>query len=223
MEKISYKEFTEATQINKNAVATLHEYEKSQYVVVENLLENPEKLLAYLDKFPALDKMDFIRNGKIISHAPGLQQLIPANYLQDLTQYFNNLIYPLIEKEFRLEWFTNIFSPDMVVKESSRYPHSDTFDMAINIWLTENHKDDGTALYKNGDKYYGGSIKYDFEEDTESVWRPFEGNSDYQKYYVVPSKFNTAVIYSGKFYHSAYYVPQSNKERKSLVGGLFIK
>jgi hypothetical protein len=222
MDKISFNEFTEASKVNIKAEPKVYQYEKTQYVVVDDVLVEPDKLLKYLDKFPALDKEDFLRNGKVISYAPGLQQLISANYLQELTHYFNNLLYPMIGKEFRIDWYTNIFYPDMNVTETARLPHVDTFDMAINIWLTDNHKDDGTAFYKNGDKYYGDSIKYDFVEDKESKWQPFDGNTDYEKYLVVPSKYNTAVIYSGKFYHSAYYVPQTNKERKSLVGALFL-
>jgi hypothetical protein len=223
MNKILYKEFDEATKVNAEANPVLIQVDKLQYVSIENILKEPHKLLKYLDKFPALDKDDFLNNGKVISYSPGLQQLVPSNYLQELTQYFNNLLYPMIGGEFRIEWYTNIFYPDMQTSEISRYPHVDTFDMAINIWLTENHKNDGTAFYKQGDDFFGKPIKYDFKEDTKSVWKPFDGNSDYEKYFVVPSKYNSAVVYSGKFYHSAYYVPQPNKERKSLVGGLFLK
>lgn len=223
MNKILYKEFDEATKLNSNLNPVMFSVDKFQYLTVDNILKEPEKLLKYLDKFPALDKDDFENNGKIISYAPGLQQLVPANYLQELTQYFNTLLYPIIGKEFRIEWFTNIFYHDMKTTETSRYPHIDTFDMAINIWLTENHKDDGTAFYKLGDNFFGPTPKYDFDIDTKSLWKPFDGNSDYEKYIVVPSKYNSAAIYSGKFYHSAYYVPQPNKERKSLVGGLFLK
>jgi hypothetical protein len=222
MNKISYKEFDEATKLNADINPVLVQIDKLQYLSIENILKEPQKLLEYLNKFPALDKDDFLKNGKVISYAPGLQQLVPSNYLQELTQYFNNLLYPMIGKEFSIEWYTNIFYPDMETSETSRYPHVDTFDMAINIWLTENHKDDGTAFYKMKDKFFGEPIKYDFVEDTKLPWKPFDGNADYEKYMVVPSKYNNAVIYSGKFYHSAYYVPQTNKERKSLVGGLFI-
>lgn len=222
MEKISFKEFSEASKVNADSDPKIFQYENVQYVVIDDIMVSPDKLIKYLDKFPALDKEDFLRNEKVISHAPGLQQLIPTNYLQELTQYFSDLLYPMIGKKFKIEWYTNIFFPEMKVKESSRYPHVDTFDMAINIWLTKNHNSDGTAFYKNENKYYGGEIKYDFTEDFESEWKPFEGNSDYKKYLIIPSVYNTAIIYSGKFYHSAYYIPQTNKERKSLVGGLFL-
>lgn len=223
MEKITYQEFEEATRLNSFTKLKSIEVEQLPYLVIDDLLQQPEKLLVYLEKFPALDKEDFRRNGKIISYAPGLQQLIPANYLQDLTSYFVDILYPLIGKKFRIEWYTNIFSPDMMVTETSRYPHVDTFDMAINIWLTKNEEGDGTAFYKtrNG-VYYGEPIKYDFKFEKESVWKPFEGNDDYEKYLVIPSKYNSAVVYNGKFYHSAYYIPKQKRERKSLVGGLFV-
>jgi len=223
MEKILYNEFVEATKINPFATTKSFEAEQLQYIVIDRLLQNPENMIKYLDKFPALDKEDFRKNGKVISYAPGLQQLIPANCLQDLTMYFTNLLHPIIGKKFRIEWYTNIFSPDMIVTETSRYPHIDTFDLAINIWLTENQDGDGTAFYKSQNNlYYGEPVKYDFSDDEEEVWKRFEGNNDYKKYLVIPSKYNSAVVYNGKFYHSAYYIPNENKERKSLVGGLFV-
>jgi len=223
MEKITFNEYEEATRLNSFARVKSFEVEQLPYLVIDNLLQQPEKLLTYLNKFPAFDKDSFRKNGKIMSYAPGVQQLVPSAYLQQLTNYFTNILYSLIEKTFRIEWYTNILSPNMMVTETSRYPHIDNFDMAINIWLTKNEKGDGTAFYKTKDGvYYGESVKYDFVSEKESVWKPFEGNNDYEKYLVIPSTYNSAAVYNGKFYHSAYYIPNENKERKSLVGGLFV-
>lgn len=222
MEKIYYKEYYEATKISPLAKVNLFECEDLQYLIVENIMDDIDKLSTYLNKFPAIDKDDFLQNDKIISYSPGLQQLIPTNYLKDLTDYFNNLLYPMIGKMFRIEWYTNIFWPTMQVNGISSYPHIDTFDMAINIFLTDNHLEDGTAFYKNKNIYHSEPIKYNFDEKMRMIWKPFEGNKEYQKYLTIPSKRNNASIYNGKYYHSAFYVPEKDKERKSLVGGLFV-
>lgn len=222
MQKISFKEYSESMQINPASELFVGNCEDLQYLKFSNLLVNPDKMLNYLDKFPALDKDDFLVNDKIISYAPGYQQLIPNNCLQDLTQFFNNFLFQIVGKKFRIEWYTNIFWPEMQVTETSRYPHIDTFDMAINIWLTENHDQDGTAFYKTETDYHTKPVVYDFEADTKDKWKPFDGNSTYKKYAVVPSTYNSAVIYNGKYYHSPYYVPMANKMRKSLVGGVFV-
>jgi hypothetical protein len=114
---------------------------------------------------------------------------------------------------------TNIFWKGAKIPTSSKgirwWPHSD-YQLVCNLWLCD--YEGGTAFYKYKGFPNVKDIKAPSIIDKNNLvpWQNFEGDDDWELYYIIPSQFNTLAIYDGTNFHSAY-ADFNDEYRYSLI------
>ena len=176
---------------------------------VENFFKTPEKAIELLSKYPAL-------TGGV--YTPGARQnLTPMDLVPVLKAY--EVIMATAGRKIdptRFVTSSNIVWKDVIVWENSWMPHTD-FDLVCNLWLC--NYEGGTAIYKYKGFLNSKDItpKPQNHDETKLVpWQNFEGDEDWELYYIIPSKYNTVAIYDGTNFHGTY--AKFNEEyRYSLI------
>jgi hypothetical protein len=87
----------------------------------------------------------------------------------------------------------------MKVWDNSWMPHTD-FGTVCNLWL--NDYNGGTAFYRHKKKTPPKGMTFNKKNLVD--WKNFEGNDDWELFYIIPSKKNTLTIYDGTKYHGTY-------------------
>jgi len=196
-EFIDRQKFYDSLKINEDIKVKKIHYGDFSYLCVENFFKTPEKAIELLLKYPALD-------GGV--YTPGARQnLTPMDLVPVLKAY--KVIMATVGKKIdptRFITSSNIVWKDVKVWKNSWMPHTD-FDLVCNLWLC--NYEGGTAIYK----YRGFLNAKDItpkpqrhDENKLVPWQNFEGDDDWELYYIIPSQFNTVAIYDGTNFHGTY-------------------
>ena len=187
----------DSLKVNEDIQVKKLNYGDFSYLSVENFFKTPEKAIELLSKYPAL-------NGGV--YTPGARQnLTPMDLVPVLKAY--EVIMATAGRKIdptRFVTSSNIVWKDVIVWENSWMPHTD-FDLVCNLWLC--NYEGGTAIYK-----YKGFLNakditpkpQNHDENKLVPWQNFEGDEDWELYYVIPSKYNTVAIYDGTNFHGTY-------------------
>ena len=196
-EFIDRQELYDSLDINKDIKVKKINYGDLSYLWIENFFKTPEKAIELLLKYPALD-------GGV--YTPGARQnLTPMDLVPVLKAY--KVIMATVGMEIdptRFVTSSNIVWKDVKVWKNSWMPHTD-FDLVCNLWLC--NYEGGTAIYK----YKGFLNQKDItpkpqghDENKLVTWQNFEGDDDWELYYIIPSQFNKVAIYDGTNFHGTY-------------------
>ena len=176
-EFIDRQKFYDSLKINKDIKVKKINYGDLSYLWIENFLKTPEKAIELLSKYPAID-------GGV--YTPGARQNLTPMDLVPVLQAYKTIMATV--KVWKNSWV----------------PHTD-FDLVCNLWLC--NYEGGTAIYK----YRGFLNQKDItpkpqghDENNLVPWQNFEGDDDWELYYIIPSEFNTVAIYDGTNFHSTY-------------------
>ena len=194
---IDRQELYDSLKVNEDIKVKKIHYGDFSYLCVENFFKTPEKAIELLLKYPALD-------GGV--YTPGARQnLTPMDLVPVLKAY--EVILATVGRKIDPTQFvtsSNIVWKDVKVWKNSWMPHTD-FDLVCNLWLC--NYEGGTAIYK----YRGFLNVKDIapkpqEHDKNKLvpWQNFEGDDDWELYYIIPSQFNTVAIYDGTNFHGTY-------------------
>ena len=187
----------DSLKVNEDIQVKKLNYGDFSYLSVENFFKTPEKAIELLSKYPAL-------TGGV--YTPGARQnLTPMDLVPVLKAY--EVIMATAGRKIdptRFITSSNIVWKDVRVWENSWMPHSD-FDLVCNLWLC--NYEGGTAIYK-----YRGFLNQkditpkpqEHDENNLVPWQNFEGDDDWELYYIIPSQFNTVAIYDGTNFHGTY-------------------
>ena len=196
-EFIDRQNLYDSLKINEDIKVKKIHYGDFSYLCVENFFKTPEKAIELLLKYPALD-------GGV--YTPGARQnLTPMDLVPILQGY--KLIMATVGVEIdptRFITSSNIVWKDVKVWKNSWMPHTD-FDLVCNLWLC--NYEGGTAIYK-----YRGFLNVKditpkpqgYNKNKLVPWQNFEGDDDWELYYIIPSQFNTVAIYDGTNFHGTY-------------------
>ena len=194
---IDRQKLYDSLKINEDIKVKKIHYGDFSYLCVENFFKTPEKAIELLLKYPALD-------GGV--YTPGARQnLTPMDLVPILQGY--KLIMATVGVEIdptRFITSSNIVWKDVKVWKNSWMPHTD-FDLVCNLWLC--NYEGGTAIYK-----YRGFLNVKditpkpqgYNKNKLVPWQNFEGDDDWELYYIIPSQFNTVAIYDGTNFHGTY-------------------
>ena len=194
---IDRQELYDSLKVNEDIQVKKLNYGDFSYLSIENFFKTPEKAIELLSKYPALD-------GGV--YTPGARQnLTPMDLVPVLKAY--EVIMATAGRKIdptRFVTSSNIVWKDVIVWENSWMPHTD-FDLVCNLWLC--NYEGGTAIYK-----YNGVLNVKditpksqgHDENKFVPWQNFEGDEDWELYYIIPSKYNTVAIYDGTNFHGTY-------------------
>ena len=196
-EFIDRQKFYDSLKINKDIKVKKIHYGDFSYLCVENFFKTPEKAIELLLKYPALD-------GGV--YTPGARQNLTPMDLVPILQAYKTIMATVGVEIDPTHFITssNIVWKDVKVWKNSWMPHTD-FDLVCNLWLC--NYEGGTAIYK----YRGFLNQKDItpkpqghDENNLVPWQNFEGDDDWELYYIIPSEFNTVAIYDGTNFHGTY-------------------
>ena len=194
---IDRQELYDSLKVNEDIQVKKLNYGDFSYLSVENFFKTPEKAIELLSKYPAL-------NGGV--YTPGARQNLTPMDLVPVLNAYKQIMATAGRKIDPTRFITssNIVWKDVIVWENSWMPHTD-FDLVCNLWLC--NYEGGTAIYK-----YKGFLNskditpkpQNHDENKLVPWQNFEGDEDWELYYVIPSKYNTVAIYDGTNFHGTY-------------------
>jgi len=187
----------DSLKVNEDIQVKKLNYGDFSYLSVENFFKTPEKAIELLSKYPAL-------TGGV--YTPGARQNLTPMDLVPVLKAYEAIMATAGRKidPTRFVTSSNIVWKDVIVWENSWMPHTD-FDLVCNLWLC--NYEGGTAIYK-----YKGFLNakditpkpQNHDENKLVPWQNFEGDEDWELYYVIPSKYNTVAIYDGTNFHGTY-------------------
>ena len=196
-EFIDRQELYDSLEINENIKVKKINYGDLSYLWIENFFKTPEKAIELLLKYPAID-------GGV--YTPGARQNLTPMDLVPVLKAYKTIMATVGRKIDPTHFITssNIVWKDVKVWKNSWMPHTD-FDLVCNLWLC--NYEGGTAIYK----YRGFLNQKDItpkpqghDENKLVTWQNFEGDDDWELYYIIPSQFNTVAIYDGTNFHGTY-------------------
>ena len=196
-EFIDRQELYDSLEINENIKVKKINYGDLSYLWIENFFKTPEKAIELLLKYPAID-------GGV--YTPGARQNLTPMDLVPILQAYKTIMATVGVEIDPTHFITssNIVWKDVKVWKNSWMPHTD-FDLVCNLWLC--NYEGGTAIYK----YRGFLNQKDItpkpqghDENKLVTWQNFEGDDDWELYYIIPSQFNTVAIYDGTNFHGTY-------------------
>ena len=193
---IDRQELYDSLKVNEDIQVKKLNYGDFSYLCVENFFKTPEKAIELLSKYPALD-------GGV--YTPGARQnLTPMDLVPVLKAY--EVIMATVGRKIdptRFVTSSNIVWKDVKVWKNSWMPHTD-FDLVCNLWLC--NYEGGTAIYKYRGFLNAKDITPEWQGHSRLLvpWQNFEGDDDWELYYIIPSQFNTVAIYDGTNFHGTY-------------------
>ena len=193
---IDRQELYDSLKVNEDIEVKKIHYGDFSYLCVENFFKTPEKAIELLLKYPALD-------GGV--YTPGARQnLTPMDLVPVLQAYKSIMATVDVEIDpTRFITSSNIVWKDVKVWKNSWMPHTD-FDLVCNLWLC--NYEGGTAIYKYRGFLNAKDITPEWQGHSRLLvpWQNFEGDDDWELYYIIPSQFNTVAIYDGTNFHGTY-------------------
>ena len=193
---IDRQELYDSLKVNEDIKVKKIHYGDFSYLCVENFFKTPEKAIELLLKYPALD-------GGV--YTPGARQnLTPMDLVPVLKAY--EVILATVGRKIDPTQFvtsSNIVWKDVKVWKNSWMPHTD-FDLVCNLWLC--NYEGGTAIYKYRGFLNAKDITPNWQGHSRLLvpWQNFEGDEDWELYYIIPSQYNTVAIYDGTNFHGTY-------------------
>ena len=194
---IDRQELYDSLKVNEDIEVKKIHYGDFSYLCVENFFKTPEKAIELLLKYPALD-------GGV--YTPGARQNLTPMDLVPVLKAYKTIMATVGRKidPTRFVTSSNIVWKDVKVWKNSWMPHTD-FDLVCNLWLC--NYEGGTAIYK-----YRGFLNVKditpkpqgFDKNKLVPWQNFEGDEDWELYYIIPSQYNTVAIYDGTNFHGTY-------------------
>ena len=240
------EEIETLTEINPDAEIKLHQVDGIKYIRATNFLKRPDDLAEFMSKFPAEDRNLTIQAGQesdVGSSAPGFQQYISEFYFRELNKNLFKIGYDLKlhkynQRRTEFDNFTNCCYPGMKAYHRNYLPHTDSFGLAANMYLTDPgtptstsffrlRTSSGTLIHNEFELSRAGDrdvqeLQERYTYDSSGVgWEPwveFRGNDFYEFYYEIPAEYNSMSMYRGNIWHSITYdASEKSKVRYSLV------
>ena len=152
---------------------------------IKNFYKDPVAVKEMLQQFPVVPQSE--------THSPGLQQHFPMPFMKNIQPVYQYLYGVLERNQFMFgppnvsDWQTycNTHWTDMKVNVGSMIPHTDQFNMAFNIWLSEDNPA-GTEFYLHdfGEDepvayYIAQFAQHDKEHLLQKLLRTLNGSSDF--------------------------------------------
>lgn len=203
-------------EINNKYPERLRLNPHADILIFDDFLKKPDEYKKFLSGIPAF-RSDFFYP----TASPGWRQIVTYEYFQQMEGVLSNYTG---NREWVQQSFTNIYKSQMPCNSKSWYPHHDSMDYTLNLWLSEGIG--GTAFYTwNG--HYCGETLSETQKDKifsnqipgEFLYQDFTGDDEWKQYHLQPVKYNRAIFYNGNDFHSAY-VPDGSFQtdwRYSLV------
>jgi|TARA_Y100000022_G_C13171183_1_gene338718 hypothetical protein len=213
-----------------------HEESTMKWGRIRNFYKDPVAVTEFLQKFPVVPQDE--------THSPGLQQHFPMPLMKCIQPVYQYLYGVLERNEFMFgppnasDWQTycNTHWTDMKVNVGSMIPHTDQFNMAFNIWLSEDNPA-GTEFYLHdfGEDepvayYLAQFASYEKEhllqklirtlnsnDNFSDEWNPdeidtFFSSRNWKKYLTMDAEYNSCTFYPGHFFHKPEWDPRSYKK-----------
>jgi|11_taG_2_1085331.scaffolds.fasta_scaffold00028_36 hypothetical protein len=230
------------TEINEEVEIKLIKEGDIKYIRATNILKRPDQLAEFLSKFPAEDRNKTIFDGGFTentSSAPGFQQYIKDFYFSSWNKSIFNIgkdykLYKYTKCKF--DNFTNCCYPGMLAYGKNFLPHTDSFGVAANVYLTDvpNTYTSFFRIKTKSGRYIHNEfdLKYVSREDADDLreryqiysnedtwedWQEFKGDAFYERYLQIPSEYNSMNMYKGNIWHSITYNSKKSPLRYSLV------
>ena len=202
----------EPLKITKNTLGGL------TYYSIDNFLKNPSETTSVLKNWPVFRGHMYV---------PGDRQNFNPMDLVPILKTYTKLLPALGLPETDVTISRSqglLMSEGMQVWKNSWMPHYDKDRVVCNIGLCD--YDGGTSFYKykghyNNDNSVLPKNYQNTKKDIIVPWQNFDGDEDWELYHIIPTKFNTLVIYEGKMFHGSH-AKFSNEHRYVLQSFLLI-
>lgn len=204
------QEYYDAIKPNQRFVINETDLGDQKYITISDFFADPEKAIWFLNQYPALD------GG---TYTPGARQNFTP---MDLAPVLNTYVHVLDKTNNIKSDASQFITSSIIVNKDSRvwtnswYPHTD-YDIVCNLFM--NNYNGGTALYKFRGECSSkkiNSIRPPVQRNLLVPWQNFEGDSDWELYHVIPTKFNSVSIYDGTNFHGTYSV-MNEEYRWSII------
>ena len=188
----------------------------SNYIIIDNFF--PDKICTELRE-KSLNAKEYTKkywDYKALDFDNG-----DSESLQDISNKYVVPKIPLAEKYLR-SWS---FIYDNVAR--GVLPHADASFINVNIWVTpdkcvENHNKNGLIIYrKNDPKEWSYSHYQHSISETESYIKRYDSLKT-SKYDRIPYKYNRAIIFKGRAFHSTDNVHMKHGEENRRVNYTFL-
>jgi len=187
-----------------------------EVLIFNDFLKKPDEYKKLLSQIPAFESDYFYPTS-----SPGWRQLIPYEFFLKMESLLSNWVgfNPWVEQSF-----TNIYKDRMRCNCKAWYPHHDSKEYVLNLWLSEGAG--GTAFYTWNNHAQGIDLPEHVQEKIFSKqvrgsyeYEEFVGDENWRMYHLEPIQYNRAIFYNGNYFHSAYMPKHSyvNDIRHSLV------
>lgn len=212
---IKRDKLSEVSLVNPDLKLFVIESPHFKYLKISNFLKYPNQFIEVLSEYPALVGPPYLS-------FPGARQNFTPIEIKNILMAYRVILNQIGVQTDPTKWIssTNIMWKDVECLVGSRKPHYDIGSMVANLWLSDHQG--GTSFYKYKETKLRAKDLDESEnifaerENSIDIWKNFEGDADWQKYYMIPSEFNTVHIYDGSFFHAAF--PElTDSYRYSLV------
>ena len=187
--------------------------QRNEIIIIDDLFLYPLEIKQIIDDL-------FYTSDKIVrGQSPCWRSLIPMNGQQisrELVE-LNWERYEIREKSVKPFWSVDQYIDHSdIIEEKNYHPHIDTYDLlstpflAVVIYMNERHLHGGTQFLRDGE--IGESV--DNESDMNKLHgkrieinksKPWDYHPrDWEKYHLVPMKFNRLISYRTNMIHSIY-------------------
>tara|TARA_R100000152_G_C6768043_1_gene193385 strand:+ start:460 stop:1122 length:663 start_codon:yes stop_codon:yes gene_type:complete len=206
-------------EINNRYPVTKKLHDGADILIFDDFLKKPDAYKEILQRFPAFTSDYFEPTA-----SPGWRQLIPYQFFLNIEKLLKNYTgyYPWVEQSF-----TNIYRSKMPCNCKAWYPHHDSMEYVLNLWLCNGPG--GTAFYTWRNHFSGEDFPPHIRERVfnkqlpgEFEYEEFYGDSEWNQYHLEPIVYNRAIFYNGNNFHSAFVPDDYPDWRYSLMlmGGL---
>ena len=133
--------------------------EGSEILIFNDFLKKPDDYKNLLSKIPAFESDYFYPTA-----SPGWSQLIPYEFFLTMESLLSNWVgfNPWVEQSF-----TNIYKDRMRCNCKAWYPHHDSKDSVLNLWLSDG--EGGTAFYTWNNHYQGINLPEHIQDKVFSI------------------------------------------------------
>jgi len=181
------------------------------YLVFDDFLKKPDEYKEVLRQFPVFPS-DFFYD----TSSPGWRQIIPFEFFTNIENVLGNYTG---SDTWVQQSFTNIYRSGMPCNCKSWYPHQDSMNYALNLWLCDGPG--GTAFHTWRGRYHGLGLPEEtqgriFNKQVKGnfEYEEFRGDDEWEMYHLEPVKYNRAIFYNGNNFHSAF-IPEGSYQNHS--------
>ena len=213
----------------------IHEESTMKWGCIKNFYKDPVAVKEFLLKFPVVPQN--------VTHSPGLQQHFPVPAMTAFSavyDYLHSVLtrykFPILEQHHPAwQTYCNTHWKDMEISAASMVPHTDMFNIAFNIWLTEDNPAGTEFYYYKGDNEHPAYFVEQFaqkepfqcgkfsrevlnaEQDYNIKWNPEEIDTffvdrGWHKYLTIEPEYNSCTFYPGLFFHKPEWDSRNYKD-----------